>query len=91
MLEILAAYLLIKCYVAFDASKTSLFGYDPRWSGRNAERCIADFRTDVERFKATPAGKTVTAYQQKVRQAASLSREQLDRLLADVRQRAPRR
>jgi len=98
MLEILAAYLVIKCYVSFDASQTSLWGYAARRSGRTVEQCLADFRQEVERVRASSTGQRVTGWwqttwtrasstfdQARLEQAARLTREDLDRVLADVR------
>ena len=97
MLEILAAYLVVKCYVAFDPSQTSFWGYNARRSGKSAEQCLADFRQDVERYRASTTGQKVTGWWQTTRlrftstfdqarleQAARLTKEDLDRLLADV-------
>jgi hypothetical protein len=99
MLEILAAYLFIKCYVSFDASKTSFWGYDARRSDRSTEQCLADFKLEVEKAKASPTGQRALSYwqaakarlsssfdQAKVEQAARLTRADLDRVLATVRQ-----
>jgi ribosome modulation factor len=99
MLEILAAYLFIKCYVAFDASRVSFWGYDARLSGRSTEQCVTEFKTDVERFRASTVGQRWLGYwgrtktavvssfdQQRLQQAASLTSQDLDRLLAQVRE-----
>ena len=80
MLELLAAYLFLRCYVAFDPA-TSL----PQRSGRTAEQCIAEFRNDAERLKNSRF--VIGARDSYAKLAGSLSREQLDRLLADVRTR----
>lgn len=97
MLEILAAYLVVKCYVAFDPSQTSFWGYDARRSGKTAEQCLAEFRQDVERYKASTAGQKASGWwsatkyrftsafdQARLAQAARLTKEDLDRVLADV-------
>src|SRR6187549_637986 len=98
MLEILAAYLFIKCYVSFDASQTSVWGYEARTSGRTAEQCVAQFRADVERVKASSSGQRLLGFwaraktsisssfdQQRLQQAANLSPADLDRLMLKVR------
>lgn len=98
MLEILAAYLFIKCYVSFDASQTSFWGYDARTSGRTAEQCVTEFKSDVERFRTSSAGQRWLGYwtkakttisssfdQQRLQQASALSAAEFDRVLLKVR------
>ena len=82
MLEILAAYLFLKCYVTLD-------GASFRMSGRTSDQCIAEFKQEVERIKASPAAGRARVYWQRSKEqiAATLTKEQLDKLLCDARAR----
>jgi hypothetical protein len=84
MIEILAAYLFLKCYVSFDADAAAF-----KLSGRTTEQCLAEFKKEVERLRASPTAQRARYYWQRTKEqtAACLTQEQLDRLLYQVRER----
>lgn len=96
MLEILALYVFMKCYGLFDSGAYSSWSrFQAQIASRSSEECVAEFRREVERVKTSPTARrwytswraTTSRFdEQRLRQAAALTSEQLDAVLALARE-----